>query len=141
MAVNLRGGFNCCRAFAPAMMERGGGKIINIASATAFKGYAGALHYVSSKGGLIAMTRSLARELGGYGICVNAIAPGLTMSEGVLGNPEWSGPTAEATVMSRAIKREQAPRDILGTLLFLASSDSDFLTGQTIVVDGGAVMR
>jgi NAD(P)-dependent dehydrogenase (short-subunit alcohol dehydrogenase family) len=141
MAVNLRGPFHCCRAFAPGMMEKGGGKIINTASATVFKGFAGALHYVSSKGGLIAMTRSLARELGSYGICVNAIAPGLTMSEGVLANPEWGGPAAEATVNTRAFKREQTPRDIVGALLFLASSDSDFMTGQTIVVDGGAVMR
>ncbi len=141
MAVNVRGPFACSKAVAPIMIAKRKGKIINIASGTVFKGFAGALHYVTSKGAVVAMTRCLARELGAHNICVNAIAPGLTMSEGVVANPGWGGQAAEATIASRAIKREQAPDDLVGTLLYLASADSDFVTGQTIVVDGGSVMR
>ena len=87
------------------------------------------------------MTRCLARELGPHNVCVNAIAPGLTMSEAVVDNPEWGGAAGDATVASRALKRPQQPADIVGTLLYLASDASDFVTGQTIVVDGGSVMR
>jgi NAD(P)-dependent dehydrogenase (short-subunit alcohol dehydrogenase family) len=141
MAVNVRGPFACSKAVAPVMIERRKGKIINIASGTVFKGFAGALHYVTSKGAVVAMTRCLARELGAHNICVNAIAPGLTMSEGVVANPGWGGQAAEATIASRALKREQLPGDLVGTLLYLASDESDFVTGQTIVVDGGSVMR
>jgi NAD(P)-dependent dehydrogenase (short-subunit alcohol dehydrogenase family) len=126
---------------APIMIAQRKGKIINIASGTVFKGFAGALHYVTSKGAVVAMTRCLARELGAHNICVNAIAPGLTMSEGVIANPGWGGQAAESTIASRALKREQLPADLAGTLLYLASDESDFVTGQTIVVDGGSVMR
>jgi NAD(P)-dependent dehydrogenase (short-subunit alcohol dehydrogenase family) len=87
------------------------------------------------------MTRCLARELGPHDICVNAIAPGLTMSEAVVDNPEWGGAAGDATVASRALRRAQQPADIVGTLIWLASDASDFVTGQTIVVDGGSVMR
>jgi NAD(P)-dependent dehydrogenase (short-subunit alcohol dehydrogenase family) len=141
MAVNVRGPYLCARAVAPTMMNKASGRIINMASGTVFKGNSGMLHYVTSKGAVVAMTRSLARELGPYNICVNAIAPGLTMSEGVLANPGWLGPAADATRNTRAMKREQKPHDIVGTLIFLASEDSAFMTGQTLVVDGGAVMR
>jgi NAD(P)-dependent dehydrogenase (short-subunit alcohol dehydrogenase family) len=141
MAVNLRGVFACAKAVAPAMMAKRHGKIVNIASGTVFKGFSGALHYVASKGAVVAMTRCLARELGTHDICVNAIAPGLTMSEAVVDNPEWGGAAGDATVASRALKRAQEPADIVGTLLYLASDASDFVTGQTIVVDGGSVMR
>lgn len=141
MAVNVRGPFICSKAVAPAMIKRGKGKILNVASGTVFKGMAGMLHYVSSKGAVVAMTRCLARELGPNGICVNAIAPGLTMSENVLSNPTWQGKGAQATVASRAIQREQVPDDLIGSLLFFCSSDSDFVTGQTLVIDGGAVMK
>jgi NAD(P)-dependent dehydrogenase (short-subunit alcohol dehydrogenase family) len=141
MAVNVRGPFECAKAVAPAMIAKGRGKIVNIASGTVFKGFSGALHYVSSKGAIVAMTRCLARELGAHNICVNAIAPGLTMSEAVVDNPEWGGSAGDATVASRALKRAQQPADIVGTLLYLASEASDFVTGQTIVVDGGSVMR
>jgi NAD(P)-dependent dehydrogenase (short-subunit alcohol dehydrogenase family) len=141
MAVNVRGSFACAKAVAPVMIAKGGGKIVNIASGTVFKGFAGALHYVASKGAVVAMTRCLARELGAHAICVNAIAPGLTMSEAVVDNPEWGGAAGEATVASRALKRAQQPADIVGTLIYLASDASDFVTGQTIVVDGGSVMR
>ena len=141
MAVNVRGPFECAKAVAPVMIARGRGKIINLASGTAFKGFAGALHYVSSKGAVIAMTRCLARELGSHGICVNAIAPGLTMSEAVVDNPEWGGAAAQTTVATRALRRDQVPADLIGTLVYLASDASDFVTGQTIVVDGGSVMN
>jgi NAD(P)-dependent dehydrogenase (short-subunit alcohol dehydrogenase family) len=141
MTVNVRGPFVCAKAFAPTMIAKGRGKIVNIASGTVFKGFAGALHYVSSKGAIVAMTRCLARELGAHNICVNAIAPGLTVSEAVVDNPEWGGAAGEATVASRALKRAQQPADIVGTLIYLASDASDFVTGQTIVVDGGSVMR
>jgi NAD(P)-dependent dehydrogenase (short-subunit alcohol dehydrogenase family) len=141
MAVNVRGVFACAKAVAPVMIARRRGKIVNIASGTLFKGFAGALHYVSSKGAVVAMTRCLARELGAHDICVNAIAPGLTMSEAVVDNPEWGGAAGDATVASRALKRAERPADIVGTLLYLASDASDFVTGQTIVVDGGSVMR
>jgi NAD(P)-dependent dehydrogenase (short-subunit alcohol dehydrogenase family) len=141
MAVNVRGPFECARAVAPFMIARKGGRIINIASGTVFKGVPGMLHYVTSKGAVVAMTRCLARELGSHGITVNAIAPGLTMSEAIADDPAWSGAAAQPTVKSRALQRDQLPTDLTGALVFLASGDSAFMTGQTMVVDGGAVMR
>lgn len=97
------------------------------------------LHYVTSKGAIVAMTRCLARELGDDGICVNTLAPGLVMSENVLNNPAWKGAVLQNNVGSRAIKREALPEDLTGTLVYLCSSDSDFVTGQVLVVDGGSV--
>ena len=141
MAVNLRGPFECIKAVAPHMIARRSGRIINMASGTVFKGQVGFLHYVTSKGGLVAMTRSLARELGQHNVIVNAIAPGLTMSEAIAENPIWSGKASQPTVMSRALQRDQEPQDLLGALIFLASDDCGFMTGQCMVVDGGAVMR
>ncbi len=141
MAVNVRGPFECAKAVAPGMIERKSGKIVNIASGTVFKGFINMMHYVTSKGAVVAMTRCLARELGPYNICVNAIAPGLTMSEAVVVNPEWTGSANDGTVASRAIRRDQIPADLLGTLIYLCSDDSNFVTGQTIAVDGGSVMR
>jgi NAD(P)-dependent dehydrogenase (short-subunit alcohol dehydrogenase family) len=141
MAVNVRGVFECAKAVAPAMIERGSGKIVNIASGTVFKGFVNMLHYVTSKGAVVAMTRCLARELGPHNVCVNAIAPGLTMSEAVAVNPEWTGAANTGTVASRALRREQVPADLIGTLVYLCSNDSKFVTGQTISVDGGSVMR
>ena len=141
MAVNVRGPFECAKAVAPAMIERKSGKIVNIASGTVFKGFVNMMHYVTSKGAVVAMTRCLARELGPHNICVNAIAAGLTMSEAVAANPAWTGSANVGTVASRAIRRDQAPADLIGTLIYLCSSDSDFVTGQTIAVDGGSVMR
>jgi NAD(P)-dependent dehydrogenase (short-subunit alcohol dehydrogenase family) len=141
MAVNVRGPFNAAKAALPGMKERGYGKIINISSATVFSGTPGMLHYVVSKGAVVAMTRALAREVGEFGIIVNGIAPGLTMSEGLLAQREVIEPYAKVAMASRALKREQVPTDLIGALIFLASSDSDFMTGQTIVVDGGYVMR
>lgn len=141
MAVNIRGVFECVKAAAPLMRGQKYGKIVNIASGTVFKGTPMLLHYVASKGAVVAMSRSLARELGDDGIRVNALAPGLVMSENVLSNPAWRGAAAQNTVDSRAIKREAVPEDMCGTLVYLCSSDSDFVTGQVLVVDGGAVMH
>ncbi|MEY3552979.1 MAG: hypothetical protein RL735_1327 [Pseudomonadota bacterium] len=141
MAVNLRGPFECTRAVAPHMIAARKGRIINIASGTVFKGQVGFLHYVTSKGGVVAMTRALARELGPHQVTVNAIAPGLTMSEMVAANPLWSGEAAQPTVKTRALQRDQMPEDLTGTLVFLASDECGFMTGQCMVVDGGAVMR
>lgn len=141
MAVNVRGPFLLCKAIAPAMMRRKSGKIVNIASGTVFKGHVGITHYVTSKGAIVALTRCLARELGPYGVNVNAIAPGLTMSEGVLANPDMLGAPVQANMNTRAFKREQTPADLTGSLIYLLSSDSDFVTGHTVVCDGGSVMR
>jgi NAD(P)-dependent dehydrogenase (short-subunit alcohol dehydrogenase family) len=141
MAVNVRGTFQCAKGVAPVMIERKKGRIVNIASGTAFKGTPHLLHYVASKGAVVSMTRSLARELGPHNICVNAIAPGLTMSEAVKVHPDWTGKASAAGIAARAIQREQVPTDLLSTLIYLCADDSNFITGQTISVDGGALMR
>jgi NAD(P)-dependent dehydrogenase (short-subunit alcohol dehydrogenase family) len=141
MAVNVRGTFECVKAVYPVMRDNNYGKIINIASGTVFKGAPNLLHYVTSKGAVIAMTRSLSRELGQYNICVNALAPGLTMSENVVAGSNYNAEKLDANRSTRALKRYQEPRDLVGAVLFLASSDSDFMTGQTMVVDGGSVMH
>lgn len=140
MAVNTRGVFSCVKAVVPEMQKNGYGKIVNIASGTVFKGTPMMLHYVSSKGAMVAFTRSLSRELGEHNISVNAIAPGLTMSEKVVGDAQWTD-IKDANAQTRAIKRDEVPEDLLGTLVYLSSSDSDFVTGQTIVVDGGSAMH
>ncbi|MEM1372751.1 MAG: SDR family oxidoreductase [Pseudomonadota bacterium] len=138
MRVNARGVHQVMRAIVPTMIGAGGGKVINIASGTFFYGPPGLSHYTASKGAVIALTRCHGRELGDKNIQVNAIAPGLTESEGLAANSGFDmarGPT----VASRSIKRDMLPEDLLGTLLYLASSDSDFVTGQTLNVDGGKV--
>ena len=138
MAVNVRGVFECCKAVTPQMRAQSYGKIVNIASSTVFKGVPNLLHYVSSKGAIVAMTRCLARELGEHGVTVNAIAPGLTMSDGVLGQPDYSDAYITANLNARALKRKQVPQDLVGACIFLSSPDSDFMTGQLLAVDGGA---
>ena len=140
MAVNLRGPFLMVKHVAPPMMAQGYGKIINIGSGTAFKGIPRFLHYVTSKGGIMALSRALSRELGEHGIRVNTLAPGFTLSETVMAeNPEHVEIAGKLSVAGRAIRRDAHPQDLLGALVFLAAADSDFITGQTLAVDGGNV--
>ena len=141
MRVNVRGAFQCATAVVPAMRENGFGRIINISSGTIFKGTPYFLHYLSSKGAIWAMTRGLARELGDAGITVNTVAPGYTASESVLDDQKTWNMVREGMNASRAIQRDQLPEDLTGTVVFLASSDSSFITGQCIVVDGGSTMN
>ena len=140
MAVNLKGLFLCVKAVYPAMQRQGKGKIINISSGTALSGSPFFLHYVSSKAGVIGFTRALAREVGGDNICVNSIMPGLTIS----GSNQEGVMTAEQLAdrrKRRCFQRDQYPQDLVGTVIFLASNDSDFMTGQSIGVDGGMNMH
>ena len=123
------------------MKNQGKGKIINVASGVFFKGLPLFLHYVTSKGGVIALTRALAREMGDDNICVNAIAPGYTVTEVLQDDSIHDEAFINAVVMTRCFKRHELPEDLTGTIVFLASDDSDFITGQTIVVDGGATLH
>ena len=139
MAVNVRGVYLCCRAVYPSMKNQRRGKIINISSGTVLGGTPMFLHYVSSKAAVIGLTRALAREVGGDGINVNAITPGLTIADENqkrMLSEEYLAPRRQA----RAIKRDQYPEDLVGAIVFLASADSDFVTGQTLNVDGGTWM-
>jgi NAD(P)-dependent dehydrogenase (short-subunit alcohol dehydrogenase family) len=139
MAVNAKGVWLCVRAVYPYMQQRGYGKIINIASAVVDNGAPGFAHYVASKAAVVGLTRALAKELGGDNIRVNAISPGLVSNESskVLNRADYLAQLAQ----SRAIKREMLPEDLVGVLLFLAAPESDFITGQTYVVDGGVIMH
>jgi NAD(P)-dependent dehydrogenase (short-subunit alcohol dehydrogenase family) len=139
--VNLKGTFLCCKAVYPPMKKQGKGKIINVSSTTFFTGVPFFLHYVTSKGGIVGFTRALAREVGDDGICVNAVAPGLTLSEAVREDPNYSNEYLKIAASGRCFKRDEQPEDLLGTVVFLASDESDFITGQTITVDGGAVFH
>ena len=141
MAVNVRGTFVCIKAVVPQMKEQGYGKIVNISSATVQAGVPWFLHYVSSKGAVDAMTRAAARELGDFGIRVNSIAPGFTMSEQIESQREELQFNIDMNLAGRAFKRDEMPEDLMGTMVFLASAESDFMTGQTILVDGGLVMH
>jgi 3-oxoacyl-[acyl-carrier protein] reductase len=134
MAVNVRGSWLCAKAVVPYMQKQKRGKIINISSNVALTGNPNYIHYVTSKGALIAMTRAMARELGDYNICVNTVSPGFTITEGRQVDPEYERVRNQA----RSIKRTQVEADVVGAVLFLASSDSDFMTGQLLNVDGGA---
>ncbi len=139
MAINLRGPWLAARAVFPVMRRQGYGKVINISSGTALKGSASRIHYVTSKAGILGFTRTLAREMGPSGITVNCVAPGSTLSE--------ESPDAATLAMresaknDRALARVQQPDDLEGAVLFFATRDSDFVTGQTLVVDGGSFMH
>jgi 3-oxoacyl-[acyl-carrier protein] reductase len=139
MAVNLRGMFLSCRAVFPAMRARGRGKIVNISSSRVWEGAPNRLHYTTSKAGVIGFTRALAREVGEHGITVNAVTPGMTQSETQVQTS--SGNYLASRVAGRAIERVQVPADLVGAVMFLSSAASDFMTGQTINVDGGKSMH
>lgn len=142
MAVNVKGIWNCCKAAVPAMRQAGGGSIVNIASLAATYGMPFALHYTTSKGAVIGLTRGLARELGRDNIRVNAVAPSAVMTEGTR---EFFGSKYERALETikagQAIQSNLQPADLAGTVLWLISDASRFVTGQTIAVDGGTVMH
>jgi NAD(P)-dependent dehydrogenase (short-subunit alcohol dehydrogenase family) len=137
MDVNVASMFLTCRAVVPVMRARGGGKIVNISSGTPFRGVPFLLHYVTSKGAIVALTRALARELGKDGILVNCVAPGFTMSEGVKEHPEVVEKLRDVSIAARTLQRDQLPEDVVGAVVYLAGPGADFVTGQTIVIDGG----
>ncbi|MBM4330619.1 MAG: 3-oxoacyl-ACP reductase FabG [Deltaproteobacteria bacterium] len=138
MDVNLLGMFLCSKAVVGAMRKNKSGRIINLSSGTPFKGIPFLLHYVTSKGGVIALTRALAKELGADNILVNAIAPGFTLSDGVMSNEVQLKHFREISAKVRTLMRDQHPEDLVGAVKFFAGPDSSFITGQTLVVDGGA---
>ena len=136
-AVNVKGVWNCCKAVAPAMKERGAGSIVNISSVVAVAGQPGYLHYVATKGAVLSMTKGLAKEMGAQGVRVNVIAPGFVITDATRNRPvEWQ----QSFLKARAISREQRPDDLVGTAVYLLSDLSGFVSGQTIVVDGGHIM-
>ena len=137
MDVNVASMFLSCRAVVPVMREHGGGKIVNISSGTSFRGVPFLLHYVTSKGAIVALTRALAKELGKDNIHVNCVAPGFTMSEGVKAQPEVIEKLRDVSIAARTIQRDQVPEDVAGAVVFLCGPGADFITGQTMVIDGG----
>lgn len=144
LSVNLTGAFLCCQAVFPYMKAQGAGKIINVSTNGFFSGHANYVHYVASKAGIIGMTRSIARELGEFNINVNCIAPGATVAEDPSDKEAFERRVERIRMRSlpkKCIKRVPFPQELIGAVVFLASSDSDFITGQTIVIDGGEVMH
>jgi 3-oxoacyl-[acyl-carrier protein] reductase len=139
MAVNVRGVFLCCKYVKPLMERQGGGRIINISSDAIYKGYESQLAYFASKAAVAVMTRNLARELGPFSINVNNVAPGYTLSEAMLASPEMQS-VRDSVLASCCLKRDQLPDDVVGAVLFLCGSESACITGQSIVVNCGAVM-
>ena len=137
MEVNVASMFLTSRAVVPVMREQGGGKIVNISSGTPFRGVPFLLHYVTSKGAIVAFTRALAKELGRDSIHVNCVAPGFTMSDGVKSHPEVIEKLRDVSVASRTLQRDQVPEDVVGAVVFLCTPAADFITGQTMVIDGG----
>ena len=137
MNVNVKGAFLSTRAVFPYMKEQGYGKIVNLASEVFFTGSHGFAHYVASKGGIIGLTRALAIELGPYNICINCVAPGFTDTEASRGLTDVN----KYDISKTPLRRLEKPEDLTGAALFLASSESDFMTGQTLLVDGGRAMH
>ncbi len=136
--VNVFGLARCCQAVAPHMRAAGGGRIVNIISGVPFKGIPFMLHYVASKGAVLGMTRSLAKELGPANILVNGVAPGFTLSDGVMHNPVQLDKLREISRSARSLARDQVADDVVGAVGFFMSSGADFITGQTLLVDGGS---
>jgi NAD(P)-dependent dehydrogenase (short-subunit alcohol dehydrogenase family) len=137
MDVNVLSMFLACRAVVPHMRERGGGRIVNISSGTPFRGVPFLLHYVTSKGAIVALTRALAKELGRDDVLVNCVAPGFTMSDGVREHPEVVEALRDASISARTLQRDEEPEDVVGAVVFLSGPGAAFVTGQTIVIDGG----
>ena len=136
-AVNVKGVWHCCKAVMPAMRKQGSGAILNIASVVAVAGQPGYLHYVATKGAVLSMTKGLAKEVGKHGVRVNCIAPGFVITDATRDRPvEWQ----QSFLKARAIGREQRPDDLVGTAVYLLSDLASFVSGQTIVVDGGHIM-
>lgn len=137
-AVNVKGLWQCCKAVMPQMRTQGSGSIVNIASVVALAGQPGYLQYVATKGAVLSMTKGLAKEVGKHGVRVNCIAPGFVLTDATANRPdEWK----QSFLKARALSREQRPADLVGTATYLVSDLSDFVTGQTIVVDGGHIMH
>jgi NAD(P)-dependent dehydrogenase (short-subunit alcohol dehydrogenase family) len=137
MDVNVLSMFLTCRAVVPQMRAQGGGRIVNISSGTPFRGVPFVLHYVTSKGAIVALTRAMAKELGNDEILVNCVAPGFTMSDGVNEHPEVVEALRDVSIAGRTLKRDMTPADIVGAVAFLCGPEATFLTGQTMVIDGG----
>jgi NAD(P)-dependent dehydrogenase (short-subunit alcohol dehydrogenase family) len=141
MAVNVRGIYACAELCLPLMKRDEYGRVINVASGLAFKGSLGLIHYAASKGAVVNLTRSMATQLGPEGITVNAIAPGATDSPTVLEARAAQGRTRPSEPPPRILRRHEVPEDLIGTLIYLASPASAFVTGQTLVVDGGSYLH
>jgi len=141
LQVNVRGTFEMIKAVVPSMRERGYGKIVNVGSSSVLKGSALLAHYVASKGAVHALTRALSRELGPDGIRINCLAPGLTLSDGVRDAGNLSQERISADAATRSLAREQTPDDLAGAATFLLAGESDFMTGQLVVVDGGSMLN
>ena len=137
MDINVASMFLMCRAVVPVMRANGGGKIVNISSGTPFRGVPFLLHYVTSKGAIVAFTRALAKEVGNDNVLVNCVAPGFTMSAGVEAHPEVVEKLRDVSVAARTLQRDQTPEDVVGAVVYLSGPSSDFVTGQSIVIDGG----
>ena len=137
MDVNVASMFLMSRAVVPVMRDRGGGRIVNISSGTPFRGVPFLLHYVTSKGAIVAFTRALAKELGKDKVLVNCVAPGFTMSAGVQAHPEVIEKLRDVSVAARTLQRDQVPEDVVGAVVYFSGPGSEFVTGQTIVIDGG----
>jgi NAD(P)-dependent dehydrogenase (short-subunit alcohol dehydrogenase family) len=136
--VNVIGVFLCTRALVPAFVRQGGGRVVNISSGVAFKGNPLMAHYVASKGAVISLTRALATELGGRNILVNSVAPGFTLSDGVNANPALVAGVKGPSLRNRILARDMTANDLVGAVAFFVGADASFVTGQTLVVDGGA---
>lgn len=140
-AVNVEGVFNCCRFAMPHLRAAGGGSIVNLSSATVLKGNPLLLHYVSSKAAVLGFTRALAREAGEWNVRVNAVSPGLTLSDGILGDGTNRDRQREDIRRQRALHRDMEPSDVVGAVAFLMGPDAPMFTGQNLVIDGGMTMN